>query len=119
VAQARFFKPLLHKVMSLTEERLNNEVSAVMLVNPHKKELYWEVSRGDKSEFFEGKQTLPLGKGIAGNVALTGEAVLLNDVRQDPRWNGSYDKKTGFRTRSMTFVKCQGRPLLAHLSFSK
>lgn len=97
-------KPLLHKVMSLTEELLNNEVSAVMLADPHSKELYWEVSRGDKSEFFEGKQTLPFGKGIAGNVALTGEAVLLNDVNQDPRWNGSYDKKTGFRTRSMICV---------------
>ena len=105
--------------MSLKEELLNNEVSAVMLGDPHKKELYWEVSRGDKSEFFEGKQTLPLGKGIAENVALTGEAVFLNDVRQDPRWNGSYDKKTGFRTRSMTFVKCQRRTLLPHLYFSK
>jgi signal transduction histidine kinase len=100
-------KPLLHKVMSLTEELLNNEASAVMLVDPHNKELYWEVSRGDKSEFFEGKQTLPLGKGIAGNVALTGKAVLLNDVQQDPRWNGSYDKKTGFRTRSMICVPIQ------------
>jgi GAF domain-containing protein len=88
-------KPLLHKVMSLTEELLNNEVSAVMLVDPHSKELYWEVSRGDKSEFFEGKQTLPLGKGIVGNVAITGKAVLLNDVHQDPRWNDSYDKKAG------------------------
>jgi signal transduction histidine kinase len=102
-------KPLLHKVMSLTEEILNNEVSAVMLVDPHNKELYWEVSRGDKSEFFEGKQTLPLGKGIAGSVAFTGEAVLLNDVHQDPRWDGTYDKKTGFRTRSMICV-----PILFH-----
>jgi len=97
-------KALLGKVMSLTEELLNNEVSAVMLADPLKKELYWEVSRGDKSEFFEGKQTLPLGKGIAGNVALTGEAVLLNDVHQDPRWDASYDEKTGFRTRSMICV---------------
>jgi signal transduction histidine kinase len=102
-------KPLLHKVMKLTEELLNNEVSAVMLVDPHSKELYWEVSRGDKSEFFEGRQTLPLGKGIAGSVALTGEAVLLNDVHQDPRWDGTYDKETGFRTRSMICV-----PILFH-----
>jgi putative methionine-R-sulfoxide reductase with GAF domain len=94
-------KSLLHKVMSYTEEILNNEVSAVMLLDPEKKELYWEVSRGEKSEYFEGKQTLPLGHGIAGHVAQTGEAVLLNDVNKDPRWDSSYDEKTGFRTRSM------------------
>ncbi|MBN1225664.1 MAG: GAF domain-containing protein [Deltaproteobacteria bacterium] len=97
-------KPLLHKVMSLTEQLLKNEVSAVMLLDPLKRELFWEVSRGDKSDLFEGKLTLPLGRGIAGNVALTGEAVLLNDVYQDPRWDSSYDKKTGFRTRSMICV---------------
>jgi len=103
-------KPLLHRVMSLTEELLNNEVSAVMLIDPHSKELYWEVSRGDKSEFFDnGTQKLALGKGIAGNVALTGEAVLLNDVYQDPRWDGTYDKKTGFRTRSMICMPIQFR----------
>lgn len=97
-------KPLLHKVMSLTEELLNNEVTALMLIDPLRKELFWEVSRGDKSDLFEGKQTLPLGRGIAGNVALTGEAALLNDVYQDLRWDGSYDKKTGFTTRSMICV---------------
>ena len=97
-------RPLLNKVMSLSEEILNNEVSAVMLLDPVKKELYWEVSRGEKSEFFEGRQTLPVGQGIAGYVTQTGEAVLINDVDKDPRWNGSYDETSGFRTRSMICV---------------
>jgi signal transduction histidine kinase len=97
-------RPLLNKVMSLSEEILNNEVSAVMLLDPVKKELYWEISRGEKSEFFEGKQTLPVGQGIAGYVAQTGEAVLINDVNKDPRWDGSYDEKSKFRTRSMICV---------------
>jgi signal transduction histidine kinase len=97
-------RPLLNKVMSLSEEILNNEVSAVMLLDPVKKELYWEVSRGEKSEFFEGRQTLPVGQGIAGYVAQTGEAVLINDVDKDPRWNGSYDETSGFRTQSMICV---------------
>jgi len=97
-------RPLLNKVMSLSEEILNNEVSAVMLLDPVKKELYWEISRGEKSEFFEGRQTLPVGQGIAGYVAQTGEAVLINDVNKDPRWDGSYDEKSKFRTRSMICV---------------
>ena len=97
-------RPLLNKVMSLSEEILNNEVSAVMLLDPVKKELYWEISRGEKSEFFEGRQTLLVGQGIGGYVAQTGEAVLINDVNKDPRWDGSYDETSGFRTRSMICV---------------
>ncbi len=97
-------KALLHKVMSFTEDLLKNEVSAVMLLDPSKEELYWEVSRGDKSELFEGKLTLQLGQGIAGTVAVTGEAVLVNDVHRDPKWDDSFDKITGFHTRSMICV---------------
>ena len=56
---------------------------------------------------------MPLGEGIAGYVAQTGESVLLNDVRKDPRWNPYYDEKSGFRTRSMICVpiKFQGKVL--------
>ena len=102
-------KTLLHIVMSLTERLLKNEVSAVMLIKPDKKDLYWEVSRGEKSELFEGKLTLQLGRGIAGNVAVTGEAVLLNDVREDPRWDDSFDKMTGFQSRSLICVPIKFR----------
>jgi signal transduction histidine kinase len=97
-------RPLLNKVMSLSEEILNNEVSAVILLDPFKKELYWKISRGEKSEFFEGRQTLPVGQGIAGYVAQTGEELLINDVNKDPRWDGSYDERSKFRTRSMMCV---------------
>ena len=105
--------PLLHKVMSLSEEILNPEVTAVLLLDPRTEELYWEVSRGDKSEFFQRNITLSLGEGIAGYVAQTGESVLLNDVNKDPRWNPSYDEKSGFHTRSMICVpiKFQGKVL--------
>ncbi|MEW6664466.1 MAG: GAF domain-containing protein [Thermodesulfobacteriota bacterium] len=95
---------LLHALMSLCEEIFHNEVSAVMLLDRDKQELYWEVSRGGCSELFERKMTLPLGQGIAGSVALTGEAVIVNDVSRDPRWCPSYDLKTGFKTRSLICV---------------
>lgn len=97
-------KPLLHKVMSLSEEILNSEVSAIMLLDPEKKELYWEISRGEKSKFFQKKITLPLGEGIAGHVVQTGKSILLNDVHKDPRWCETYDKKSGFHTHSMICV---------------
>jgi signal transduction histidine kinase len=105
--------PLLNKVMRISEEIFNPEVSAVMLLDEDKKELYWEISRGDKSEYFKEKVTLPLGVGIGGYVAETGESVLANDVHKDCRWDSSYDKKTGFCTRSLICVpiKFQGKVL--------
>ena len=97
-------KPLLDRVMSLSEGILGPEVTAVMLLDPEREELYWEVSRGEKSEFFQEQVRLPLGVGIGGHVAETGESLIINDVYKDPRWDPSYDKESGFRTRSMICV---------------
>lgn len=94
----------LHTLMSLCEEIFDNEVSAVMLLDRDKQKLYWEVSRGGRAELFERKMILPLGQGIAGNVAQSGEAVLVDDVSKDPWWCPSYDLRTGFKTRSLMCV---------------
>lgn len=50
-------RPLLNKVMSLSEEILNNEVTAVMLLDPVTKEVYWEISRGENSECFSSGES--------------------------------------------------------------
>ncbi|MEW5693475.1 MAG: HD domain-containing phosphohydrolase, partial [Candidatus Hydrogenedentota bacterium] len=47
---------------------------------------------------------LPVGKGIAGYVARTGEIVNLNDVYSDGRFNPEIDKLTGYKTRNMLCV---------------
>jgi Nif-specific regulatory protein len=48
-----------------------------------------------------------LGQGIAGWVAQTGEAVVCNDVSQDPRFFGGIDQQTGFTTRAILCVPLQ------------
>jgi len=42
--------------------------------------------------------------GIAGHVAITGETINIVDAHQDPRFNSTMDKETGYRTRSMLTV---------------
>lgn len=50
----------------------------------------------------EGEICLPLGKGsLAGEVAVSGCLVNLEDAYQDPRFDPTWDKLTGFRTKSM------------------
>jgi Nif-specific regulatory protein len=42
-----------------------------------------------------------MGEGIAGHVALTGEALLIPDVTRDPRWQPRISASIGFPTRSI------------------
>jgi putative ABC transport system ATP-binding protein len=48
-----------------------------------------------------GEVRIPLGSGIAGAVARTGEAIRIEDAYADSRFNPDVDKQTGFRTRSI------------------
>jgi diguanylate cyclase (GGDEF)-like protein len=46
----------------------------------------------------------PVGVGIAGSVGKTGEIVNIPDAYQDPRFNPEFDRKTGYRTRSILCI---------------
>lgn len=48
--------------------------------------------------------TLPKGKGLAGHVATTGETVNVPDAHLDSRFDSSFDKKSGYRTKSVLAV---------------
>jgi putative ABC transport system ATP-binding protein len=44
---------------------------------------------------------VPIGSGIVGAVAQSGESINITDAYTDPRFNPDVDKQTGFRTRSI------------------
>ena len=48
-----------------------------------------------------GEIRFPVGTGIAGLVAQTGEAIRIDDAYADPRFNREVDRQTGFHTRSI------------------
>ncbi|HET8799397.1 MAG TPA: PP2C family protein-serine/threonine phosphatase, partial [Thermoanaerobaculia bacterium] len=52
---------------------------------------------------------LPVGRGLAGTVAATGEPVILHDAYADPRFDRSLDQTTGYHTRSMLCVPIRNR----------
>jgi signal transduction histidine kinase/CRP-like cAMP-binding protein len=43
----------------------------------------------------------PIGKGISGYVAQTGETVNITDAYNDDRFNPEFDKKSGFKTKNI------------------
>lgn len=52
---------------------------------------------------------LPLGTGISGHVAKTGQPVNLEDAYADPRFDRSFDQRSGLRTQSMLTVPMHSR----------
>ncbi len=75
---------------------LNAERSSLFLVDGD--ELVLKVSENLEAM---GEIRIPLGSGIAGAVAMSGEAIRIDDAYSDSRFNRDVDKRTGFHTRSI------------------
>lgn len=91
-----------HKISEL----LNAERTTIFLVNKETKSLWTLIA-----EDLEIKElSLPLGVGIAGYVANTGEAVIVkDDAYKDKRFSPIVDQKTGFRTKTILCTPIKDR----------
>ena len=77
---------------------LGADRASVFLMSADKTYLTLMMSEGSKAI------TVPVGVGIAGNVAAAGETVNIPDCYEDTRFDPSFDKKTGYRTNNMLCV---------------
>jgi two-component system sensor histidine kinase HydH len=98
---------VLDHAMKWAEEFMDAEASSVYELNKEKNEIFIRLARGEKREPIRGIR-LKVGEGISGWVVKTGRPVVSQDVSKDKRFSDKYDKKTGFKTRSMICV-----PLIA------
>src|SRR5471032_1299632 len=73
---------------------------SIFLVDRERGELWSKVAQGVGSSEIR----FPIGKGIAGAVAATGEVINISDAYADARFNPAIDKQTGYRTRSILCV---------------
>jgi sigma-B regulation protein RsbU (phosphoserine phosphatase) len=94
---------LLYYIMEKCKLIMNAEATSLMLVIPETQELEFKIVLGPKSEEVRPFR-LPIGKGISGWVAKTGKPVLIPDAYKDDRFDPSFDKRSGFVTRSMLCV---------------
>jgi putative ABC transport system ATP-binding protein len=56
-----------------------------------------------------GEIRFPVGSGIAGAVAQSGESIRIEDAYADPRFNREVDRQTGFRTQSILCLPVKNR----------
>ncbi|HXH39354.1 MAG TPA: SpoIIE family protein phosphatase, partial [Thermoanaerobaculia bacterium] len=95
---------LFASILTVARKELHVERGTLYFVDEQKQEIWTKIAGELSSEI-----RLPIGKGLAGTVAATGEALILHDVYEDPRFDRSLDQKTGYRTRSMLCVPIKNR----------
>jgi adenylate cyclase len=91
---------LLNKVMSEATRMLNAERSTLFLNDEKKGELFSKVGMGLDAIAIR----FPNHVGIAGAVFQSGETINIPHAYADLRFNPSFDKKTGYFTRSILCV---------------
>jgi adenylate cyclase len=91
---------LLNRVMGEATRMLNAERSTLFLNDDKTNELWSEVGQGLESQQIR----FPNHLGIAGAVFKSGKSINIPHAYADLRFNPSFDRKTGFFTRSILCV---------------
>ena len=94
---------LLEYIMQKSHTVMNADSASLMLVIEETNELEFKIVLGPKATEVKPFR-LPIGKGIAGWVAQTGKPVLIPDCYSDSRFDPSFDKRSGYHTRTMLTV---------------
>ena len=89
----------LRGLIDLCAQATDAERCTVYFVDQARKELWSRVAARTAMEI-----RLPLGSGIAGAVAQTGETVNVPDAYADPRFDRNVDLRSGYRTLNMLVV---------------
>ncbi|EAY20657.1 3'5'-cyclic nucleotide phosphodiesterase family protein [Trichomonas vaginalis G3] len=90
---------LIPMIMQRSCDLLEAERCSLFLVNNTQTELISYFHAGLTTEI-----RIPINTGIVGVTATTGEIQVVNNAYEDPRFDSSVDKKTGFKTRNIITV---------------
>ncbi len=91
---------LLSLVLSRISQVMEADRSTLYLLDEERGELWSKFAQGTRPTEIR----LKLGEGLAGWVARTGEPLNIPDAYQDVRFDGEWDRRTGYRTRSTLCV---------------
>jgi signal transduction histidine kinase len=97
---------LLELILSKINDAVEADRATLYLLDERKNELVSRIVQGDEVRAIR----LKVGQGIAGHVAQTSKALLVNNPYEDPRFNPEWDMTSGYRTRSILAV-----PMKNHL----
>jgi len=93
----------LRGLVDLCSQATDAERATVFVVDHRKNELWAKVAQRTAVEI-----RLPIGRGLAGHSAATGETINVPDAYADPRFDRNVDHRTGFRTLNALVVPVWG-----------
>jgi GAF domain-containing protein len=99
---------LLEQIVRTAMHVLNASAGSLYLLDEERDELVFEVALGERAATLRGRR-VPVGRGVAGWVAATGQALAIADVASDARWAEEIGRAVDYLPRTMLAV-----PLLLH-----
>lgn len=87
IAQASELSDLFQRVVNLTKERLGYYHTQLLRYDPNQDAVVLTAGYGETGQkmFAEGHR-MPMGSGLIGTAAATGETVIRSELAQDPDW---------------------------------
>jgi serine phosphatase RsbU (regulator of sigma subunit) len=96
---------LLGLILRVAAEGVGADRGTVFLFSEDRKEIWSRVSSGAERMTIR----LPVGKGISGAVAESLTTINIADAYEDARFDQSWDKKSGYRTRQILCAPIRNR----------
>ncbi len=98
VARALTASLELEEILGAIMDKMANffgpERWSMLLVDEAAQDLYYAIAVGENAESLKGLR-VPLGEGVAGWVAATGNPLVVPDVALDPHWSVVYEGAPG------------------------
>jgi sigma-B regulation protein RsbU (phosphoserine phosphatase) len=89
---------LLHLSAAMARDLVGADRCSIWLVDMKARELYTTIAHGLK------EIRVPYGAGLVGTCVAQGQPIIVNDTGSDPRFLGSVDKATGYRTDAVAVI---------------
>jgi diguanylate cyclase (GGDEF)-like protein len=94
---------ILGAIMDKMAQFFGPEKWSMLMVDDKSGELYYAIAVGENAESLKGLR-VPLGEGVAGWVASTGNPLVVPDVALDPHWSAFANKHPDLKIRSIACV---------------
>src|ERR1700677_3681959 len=94
---------ILGAIMNKMAQFFGPERWSLLMVDEKSGELYYAIAVGENAESLKGLR-VPLGEGVAGWVASTGNPLVVPDVALDPHWSAFATKNPDLRIQSIACV---------------
>src|SRR6201991_3628451 len=91
---------ILSAIMNKMAQFFGPERWSMLMVDEKAANLYYAIAVGENADSLRGLR-VPIGEGVAGWVAATGNPLVVPDVKLDPHWSAFASKHPDLKIKSI------------------